>query len=453
MNIFQKHSCKLDEMNSSIHDGSCKSYRSSLTKQSLDNYKRDLENEMSILSVDNVTAPTWDSQTLGLSISSGDEEATTQLSHLVQAIEKCAKKLQEDPIPSEKTCIALMQSLWNITRAFKSSIRCGPAQTASFVSSLAVDMGALIALTNVMRAYKESSRVQSRGVLLLGALSEDNVKYQDAVADNHGVSYILAALVNHSQSSSLCIDACKSLTSVTSLSIRNLSMMVHGDGVKTVRSVMQIHAKEEELQKCALLLLSNVAKIDFSRKSHDASTTCNPYQLLEHVEDPELIETMVECINKNKRSRAVLKQGGILIHILATQGKPRTRCSLVWSKVVPIIVKISKSFVSNAITQTECIETLICLCNERPEARDVVAEDGCAFLFDAMVMHPKDSMVQTSACRLLHLICCFNHTCAPVAKCFKKHAKYRKTLEEAEKRYSESCKDMVGEIINYISSI
>jgi len=374
---------------------------------------------------------------------------------LVQIVEKYATKLQGNPPPNEKTCLAAMQSLWNILRALNNS---APAESSSQasqtsqtsitradVSSLAVRQGCIPALTSVMKTYKDSIKVQSRAVSLLGALGEDNASYQDVIAEAHGVSYVLAALVHpqHSKQSALCQEACGCLVNITSHSPRAVSQMAHGEGVQTLSATMKLHSKKECVQETALNALCNLAR----QRSED-----KPFEFLELLEDAELIELVVDTMSRHKKVKGVMQAGGSFIHALATKGKPRTKASLVWSKAVPIVLKVLKYFPQDASMQLKCLESLFSLSYERPEALVVVAEDGCPLIFESMISHTQDEAIQSTSCQLLLLLCAHQHTCAPLSKCYKKNARHRKALQIAEQSYKDSCGDAADKIMKAASA-
>lgn len=387
---------------------------------------------------------------------------------LIQTVERYCKKLCEIPTPNEKLCLAAMQSLWNILRALNKEPKmpcrntfpaCAEEKVSfSFVASLTINQGVIPALSCVMKTHRDSRKVQSRAILLLSILGEDNKEYQDVIAECHGVSYILAAMLHpqHSKSSRFCLDACESLASITSMSPRGLYQLAHGDGVRTLHCIMRLYYKKYAIQECCLRLLSQLAKHSPPSKRaqfRDQKKAHNmPCQvLLETLEDPELIEFVVHIISRHRKLKHVLLYGGSFLHELAIHGTLRTRSSLVWSKAVPMIVKVSKAFLSHATIQMDCFETLWALCKERPEARDMAVEDGCVFLFEAMLAHLNHTTLPEKACMLLCLLCSYRHTCSPVIKCFRKNAKYRKALLTIEEMHPVKCGDLVNRIITFLS--
>jgi len=454
------------------HGESCISFYSSFTAKPLyeSNYK-DLQQELmqSRVSLMDQTAASSDCMSFRNSFYSQEDvldEEIKRLIPLMQIVERFSQKLFEDPPPTERTCQKVMQILWTLLKALEKSSKCQikhenkEKMTNPSVASLAVNYGAIPVLTSIMKTFKGSLKAQIRGILLLGALGENSAENQDVIAECHGVSYILAALVHpqHSKSSRLCLEACDALVKVTSHSTRCVFQLVHGDGVRTIHATMRLFTKKHEIQEYALRLLNHLAKHAHQttergtvRKS-SRNGSQKSFQLLEFLEDPELIELVVYVVSRHRKVKPILKHGGSLLNRLAIYGTSRTKSSLVWSKAVPVVVKISKEYISNASTQLECIDTLVALCIERPEARDMVVEDGCAFLFESMATHRTHVYLQQKACRMLHMLCDHRQTIVPISKCFRKNSKYRKILQTIEFEHRAICGILVAQIIHGLSA-
>jgi len=378
-----------------------------------------------------------------------------KLSPLGVVVKKCARELQAEPPLSERRSQLILQSLLNILNnhsmeTTSNTLHNGTDSShsaANTAKAIAVDNGALPAITAVMKIYKDSAKLQSRAILIFAALAQDNADHQDAIADCHGVSYILAAMLAHSKSSSLCLEACSALVKCTSLCPRSASQLAHGDGVRTLRDTMQLHSKHPGIQQYALQVLVHVSRqppppTNLLNQNH----THDPYVCLHFVEDPELMELLVELLIKHRKVKPILQLGGTLIHILAKHGKPRTKSSLVWSKAVPVLLKVSKSFSSNALTQLDALQALLALSIERPEAREVVAEDGSTIIFDAMSCHARNLAIQHTATQLIHLFC-QGHTSIFIAKCLKKHSKYVQVLQNTRDTFPIQCATMIDQIL------
>jgi len=378
------------------------------------------------------------------------------LKPITQNIEGFSKELQRDPISCEKTCLAVMQNLWTIMRDFQKSKAKGEEEIAQsdFVRSTAVQHGAISGLISVMKAYKESRKIQSRALILLSVICDDNFAHQDIVAEHHGVSFILGIMTHpqHSKSSRLCLDACEALATITSLSPKSLSQLSSGEGVGALSSVMQLHYKKYDIQECALHLLNHLAKNipRTNKRIHLRSLrrSRKSFTLLEPLEDPELIEFLIRIIAKHKRVKSVVKLGVSFIHTLAHEGSIRTKSSLVWSNAVPVLMKASKNFLSIHSLQVECFKIFLILCKERPEALDMIVDDGCGFMFDVMDAHIQNDEVLHQICQLLQLICRHQHTCAAVAKSIRTNKKYRKALKAVAESIKSDQSNMASDIMS-----
>jgi len=396
----------LDEMNSSVNSSSHDSYRSTLSKNSLDSHNSKYQKEfgLSCVSLER-TAPISDCESLwNLSFRSeacdSPRHTKERLSPLGLAVKKFAKELQQnDPPPSEKHCQMILQSLWNILLHCSSSaltvtgqpvalpIEGEESKKSSATKAVAVNNGAVPALTSVMKNYKESIKIQSRGILLLGAIGEDDPEHQEAIAECHGVSFILAAMIVHRKSPTLCLEACSSLYKVMNKSQRAASQLAHGDGVRTLWETMKTHLKHQGIHQYALSVLCLVA-------SDDA--------LLKKIEDPELFEVVVNAMNKHKKVKPVLQFGNKLLHSLATRGTNRTKSSLVWSQAPTIILKTLKYFATQHEVQLSALESLLALSIERPEARCMICDaGGVVVLQDLMKKHPDNQRIQKLGCEIL----------------------------------------------------
>jgi hypothetical protein len=378
--------------------------------------------------------------------SSANSNVNTKLSPLDIIVKKCSRELQAHPPVDERRAQLILQSLLNIVinRRMKTTSNAmlnatSKESSAENAKQVAIKYGALPAITCVMRTYRGSTKLQSRAILILGALGEDNAGHQEAIADYHGVSYVLAVLLHssHSKSSSFCLEACSTLIKVMSLSHRSVSQLVNGDGVRTIRRVMQTHSKHAGIQQYCLAVLGFVAKlpspqgpINHCRRGSITSiaSTFSPYKFLPYLEDPEVIEVLVAIVAKHRKTKPILHLGGHLIFVLSTQGTCRTKNSLTWSNAVQMILKVMKSSFSNGTTQLEGALSFESLARERPEARGVLAEEGCAILLESLSCHPKRNDLQQALLGVLSLLCDQNHTAAHVAKCLNKNSKYKKLL-------------------------
>lgn len=345
------------------------------------------------------------------------DDSSSRLSPLGIVVKKCARELQSHPPLSERRSLLILQSLYNVISNNDQS------------KPVAIENGALPAITSVMKTYKDSAKLQSRAILILGCMGENNFDHQEAIAGNHGVSYILSAMTNHPKSGSLSLEACSALYKLTSQSPRNASQLAHSDGIRTLRSSMQAHIKDQGIQQYALAVLCKVAESE-----------------LTEVEDPELIEVVVDVMGKHKKVKTILQVGNTLLHVLSVKGTPRTKNSLVWSNAVPVILKSLKYNPSTGSTQLEGCESLYALSLERPEARVTIAEDGVNLIFEAMHCHPTSGRIQKAACLVL-LLLVEDHTSTYVVKAMKKSPKYRGVLESAHHNHNEECGALASKIL------
>jgi hypothetical protein len=396
-----------------------------------------------------------------------------KLSLLGKVVRKCACELQSNPPVGERRCQLILQSLLNILNNHTMETTSNAmhyhnndkskkqhATSIAKAKKAAVDYGALPAITHVMKTYKDSATLQSRAILILGGIGEDRPEYQEAIADVHGVSFIMAVLLNasHAKSNTLCLEVCSSLVKICSNSHRNVSQLTHGDGIRILRSVMGAHSKQAGFQHCALVLLSEVAYQPSPPNERNIilmnqNDTYNPYQFLPSLEDPELIELLVDTMTRHKKVKQVLQKGGHLIYLLATQGSPRTKNSLVWSKAVPITLKVLKTFQDSPVTQLEGLEAMWSLAMSRPESRDVLAEEGCFLLMESMALFPKKRHIQDTACKILRLLCQDHAHSAHVAKCLKKNPEFRNTLRDTKQKFPDECDNCVVAIIQCYNQI
>jgi len=441
------------------------SLNSHLTKGSLESLNRELyarkgADAQSYMSFDQTASISEDCSSVWSASFCYDEAGKEFLSPLGVTVEKFAKKLHEEPPPSERQCTAALQSLWNILRALtpNENSACSDASSCSSdehktsAKQLAVSSGAIPGLTTCMKLYKDNIRIQSRAVLLLGEIARDNASYQNMVADHHGVSYVLAALLHpqHSKQPTMCLEACASLAHMTSLCHRNVYQFAHGEGVRTLKKVMEENQKQVKVQISALQVLRCVAKQPQPKSRIKQAEEFNQFEFLDRIEEPELIELIIETILRHKKDKAILQVGGNLIFILATQGKPRTQASLVWSKAVPLLFKVMKNLLCNSETQLECILALHELSRERPEARQMVSEEGCSYLLDALQAHPKNAQLQLLTCQFLKFLG-DHQTYYNISKTLKKNSKYKKVLQATIKEH-KACADIAGQILAGSSS-
>jgi hypothetical protein len=391
-------------------------------------------------------------------------------SPLGKVARECARELQSNPPVGERRCLIIVQILLNILNNHTMETTSNAMQylnndkskrqhAASIANAkkAAVDYGVLPAITHVMKTYNDSATLQSRAILILGGIGEDSPEYQEAIADVHGVSFIMGVLLNasHAKSITLCLEACSSLVKICSNSHRNTSQLTHGDGVRILRSVMGAHSKQARIQQYALILLSEVAyqpKNNPPNKrniilQNQNDNTYNPYQFLPSLEDPELIELLVDTMMRHNKVKQVLQKGGHLIYLLATRGRPRTKNSLVWGKAVPITLKVLKTFQNSSVTQLEGLEAIWSLAIERPESREVLAEEGCVLLMESMASFPEKRQIQDMACKILGLLCQDQAHSAHVAKCLKKNSEFRKTLRDTKEKFPDECDNHITAII------
>jgi len=388
-----------------------------------------------------------------------------KLSPLGIVVKKCSRELQAVPPLSEKRSLLILQSLLNVLETKATSVMPdhplmsqADKDAASVLSHrkqsklIAIDSGALPAITSVMKTYKDSAKLQSKAVLLLGTLGED---YPEQLANSHGAGYILAVLCHskHCKSESLCYDACSSLAKICGceddfdelcpLSLpnqRNLSQVAHGDGIKTLQKVMKIHLKHHGIQQRAIQILCSIATNEEDDEKY----------LQQILEDPDLIETLVAVMNKHKKLKTVQHIGNTLIYLLATKGSQRTKSSLVWSHAVSAVLKAMSMNTLVPTVQLEACEALYAMAMERPEARSTISEEGSVLILDAMKAHPNHSPIQHSACQLLAILCEHPTTSKYIASAIDKQPNYRSVLSWAQAGHKEhsDCTILVSKILN-----
>jgi hypothetical protein len=392
------------------------------------------------------------------------EFTTDSVSPMESRLRKCAMELLQNPPVGESRSRMILQSLLNVFN----NVTLGATQHHTSLENIvnakkATVHYALPAITHVMKLYKCSARLQSRSMLILGHLGEGNPDHQDAIADVHGVSFIMAVLLHssHSKSNTLCLEACGSMVKICANSPRNTSQLIGDDGISVLRSIMRYHSKQVGIQEQVLALLGNVAyqpnppnnRTLLLNQQNNGETTYNPYHFLPILEDPELIEICLAIMAKHKKSKEVLQKGSRLIYLLATQGTPRTQNSLVWSKAVPVTLKVLKTFPESPVTQLEGLEALLCMALERPESRGVLAEEGCAILLESMTGHQTNPHIQDRACKIFGILCQESAYSTYVAKCLKNTPSYRNTLKDTKEAFPDKCGYNVGVVLQCYNQV
>lgn len=286
------------------------------------------------------------------------------------------------------------------------------------LKAIAIEHGLLPSILAAMKAHKDSCRIQSRAVRLLGSLAEDPLDtcllytnhnavndddvhddnsaahrqaqwIQDELADCHSVTYILAALVAHTKYESLCLEACASLYIMTLRSTRSTAQLAHSGGVQTLLSVMKRYLKNQGLQQYALSVIYQLVTND---------------KLIDSVQDPELFEVVLSVLSKHKKNLPILRVGIYFLHSLALKGSKRTKSSLVHCLAPKVLLK-AMTVLTHDTQHTSALQLLICqallsLARERPEARDLL-KDGIPTIVEAM---QQCSAIQPTACQILALL-------------------------------------------------
>ena len=403
-------------MTSNWLEGNLKDYNDSrgLSKFSLQTHEKGYSQLRREDSFDGGTNSITDCASLFSGIS---DDSELKRSPLGTVVKKCAQELQRKPPLSERRTQIMLHSLLEVVS--------GNMKNAG----IAIENGAVPATIAVMKNHKDSVKLQSRAILLLGSFGED-IQGKDAVASHYGIGYILVAMDRNSKSSNLWRDSCSALCKLTNGSTRNSCQLAYGDGVKILHRGMKNFIKDNSIQFNSLATLFYVAQSEVS---------C--------VADPEVIETAILSMTTHKKVKAITQIGCSLINFLSMNGDSRAKSSLVWSNALSVILKAMKHLPCCGVVQREGCEALSSLVQERPEARVFIAEEGLSQILDAMVTQPSCVSIQKSVCDILNVLSDENISSV---KLLKNYNNYKAALEFAKTTYPVECGASVDAVLKTI---